>query len=126
MIAVLTNQNAIDLNLQILWDSTPKYFHFNNSAAYNSSSKNDNTEKAERRTNRAILFLITMEVSEEKKDFWNHTKLELNNLLPKFWFAPHKDTCGEKVKVKENTLKWNKDCTKEIHCNTSDMLLTGF
>ena len=56
-------------------------------------SKNDNTEKSERRAHSAFTkFLIAMNVPEDQVDYWNYTEPELDNYLAKFWFGARKDT----------------------------------
>ena len=66
-------------------------------------AKNENTEKTEKRANKAFTnFLIVMGCPPDKTDYWNFTEPELDSYLAKFWFGSRKDICeGDTVTNEE-------------------------
>ena len=60
-------------------------------AVKSKQAKNENTEKAEKRADKAFTnFLLTMGVSDDKTNYWNYEEPQLDGYLAKFWFGAHK------------------------------------
>ena len=65
--------------------------------------KNENTEKSERRADRAFTnFLIATGCPKEETDYWNFTEPELDSYLAKFWFGARKDICEDNPATAED------------------------
>ena len=69
-------------------------------------SKNQNTEKSEKRAHRAFTkFLIAMGCEEDATDYWNFSERDLDKYLSKFWLGACKDICEDNFDEKDTEMK---------------------
>ena len=80
--------------------------------AKSKKAKNDNTDKCERRADKAFCkFLVVLGRDESDTEFWYYDEPTLDEALAKFWFGACKDLCDDIDKTGEDPEMKNRLCS---------------
>ena len=75
-------------------------------AAKSKKSKNINTDKSEKRADRAFRkFLEALGYAENNTEYWFFDEPTLDNCLAKFWFGARKDICEDNYNENDPDMK---------------------